>query len=261
MAFDPWSVGLGVVGAGANLLGGMSQANASKEMLRRQAQGASLANQTYKQAMPTYQELLNQYARQAGIGPGAQQFDQYGLDPQRQLALRMNEEQIGRQQQQQANQLRFQLGQRGEASASIGAALGRNAQQAGQATSDFRRNMFINAPNVQQQRLAALQAALGPAFGQGAQASQVYGQQGAMFGNQASQSFAGVGSSLGQLAYQNQLQNSPYGMYGGGYGYGGYGGQAPTGYYGADQPNPNPYGTDYRPQLQQAPQLGYGSRF
>lgn len=249
--------GIGLLGAGASLFGGMSQQKASKELLRRQAQYASMQGQTYKAAQPTYQALLAEYARQAGIGPGAQRFDQYGLDPQRQLALRMNEEQIGRQQQQQANQLRFQLGQRGEASASIGAALGRNAQQAGQATSDFRRNMFINAPQVEQQRLGLLQGALGPALGAGSQAAQIYGQQGQYAGQQAGQDFSNLAGIIQQHQYSQQLK----GLNGGGQL--SYSPSLGGGYWGADQPNPNPYGTDWRPLPPKAAlgSGGYGSQF
>lgn len=208
--------GIGLVGAGANLLGGMGSAKASKELLRRQAQYADMQNQLFRSVQPQYQALLAEYAKAAGIGPGAPALNQYGLSPQEEMQLRMADEDISRRQMGQGNQLRFQLGQRGIANSSIGAALARNSLAGQLEYGRLRRGLTINAPNVHLQRLASYMQALQPAFASGGQAANIYGQQGQYMGNQSAQSFAGLENTIQQYKYGQQLKRLGAGGYGGG---------------------------------------------
>lgn len=221
MPFDPVSTGLGAAGLVGNYFAGASAANAQKEAMRRQAQLVARQGQLFSQAQPLYQPLLQKYAEAAGLNqqttgqlrPGFGVGGAYG-SLQDQERLRAAEEQIGQHQQQQANQLRFQLGNRGIADASIGAALARNAQQGQGEYNQFRRGLALAAPQEQYQRLGTLQNALGLGFGQGGQAAQGYGQQAGQYGQQAAQNFGNIGNILQQYQYMKALKN--YGQQPGG---------------------------------------------
>lgn len=275
MAFgvDDAIAGAGVVG---NFVTGRSAANAQKEAMRRQAQLIQRQTQTYAQAQPAYNQLLQQYMANAGLGPSAgvtqQAPGQFGLQNRSQqfglgggfgsyedqLRLQGAQEDIARHQMQGANQLRFQLGQRGLADASIGAALGRNAALGQQQYGQFRRQLAIQAPQEQERRMAALQGLIGMGFGQGGAASAGYGQQAGVYGNQANQAYNAIGGIAQNWQQQNALQNymnqygvNPAGGYGGtastgvlgGMTGGGYGAGA-TGYHNGGMPT-GQYGSDY----------------
>jgi hypothetical protein len=224
--------GLAAAGGLGSLFGGLSQQKASKELLRRQGQFANQQLQTYGQVNPLYLQAIQQYAGQLGIGgsPGVSQVGanhfqlgpsqdrgQFGLGGgygsyQDQLRLRAAEEDINRNTMQNANQLRHTLGQRGIAPEIAGAALARNQAAGDQQFGQFRRGLALNAGQERERRLQQLMSMLAPGLGAGGQGAGILGQQGQMAGQQAAQSFAGLGNILGNYAYQQQVPG------GGGYG-------------------------------------------
>lgn len=238
MAVDPYSTAIAGVGAVANFFAGRSAAKSQKEYNRRLAQGADLQNQVFRQSIPVYQQLIQQYAQRALPQSVGGQFGAergYG-SPEDQLRLRAAEEDVNRYYQQQANQLRNQLG--GTASRStLDAALARLGTQQAQQLSGFRRGLAIQSGQEQERRLGELARLLGIGFGQGGQAAQAYGQLGAQYGQQANQAFGGLGDILQQFQYSRALQGlgqqQPLGGLGSGgtmdtYGFAGAGGTSPA---------------------------------
>jgi len=210
-----------IIGAGASYLQGRGQAKASKEMLRRQAQGADLMNQQYRAAMPQYQSSLQALARQAGLDPSYSD-QRRATDPSRawgtpedQTRFQMAEDQISQLARNRANQLGHAMHQRGIATGSQASALAANERDALNQLAGFRRQLAVNAPHEQQQRIAALLGALNPALSMGGQAANIYGQQGLYQGQQAAQSFGGIGQ-LAQGYLQNQALQHYLGQQGGG---------------------------------------------
>lgn len=215
---DPYSTGIAAAGALGSYFTGKSAAKAQKEQMRRQAQLLQMQGQTYKAAMPTYQAALAQYAQAAGLDPnhhtmqpmagqpGYQVGNQWG-DPTDQYRFAAAQDSINHLAQQHQNQLQHTLAARGIASSSVGAALAHNQQAALQDLAGFRRNLAIDAPHEAERRRAALLGALGPAFGQGSQASAGYGGQAAQYGQQANQAYAGLGNIVQNWQQQNALQH------------------------------------------------------
>lgn len=236
---DPALAGVGALGS---FFTGRSAAKASKEALRRQAQLIGKQSNLFGQTAPYYQALLGAAAQNIGLGAGPQgqgvneygnayspyqpgnltgvrsegyggqqpvlqgQQNYGGLTPEDNLRLKAAEEDINRQAQHNANQLRFNANLSGLNTGAVGAGLARNEQEALRNYAQFRRGLAIQAPEMQQQRLANFANLLSPGFGLGSAASAGYGQQGALYGNQANQAFAGVGQALQNYQYQRNLR-------------------------------------------------------
>lgn len=212
----PWDAIIGGAGAAANYFTGKSANKASKEMMRAQKGILKQQAQTYKAAQPTYMAALQQYAQAAGLDPnhhtmqpmpgqaGYQMGNQWG-QPEDQMRFAAAQDQINHMAQQRQNQLQHTLAARGVASSSVGAALAHNQRAALQDLAGFRRQLAIDAPHEAERRRAALLGALGPAFGQGAQASAGYGQQGAQYGAQAQNAYANIGGILQNYQYGRAL--------------------------------------------------------
>ncbi len=202
------------VGGLGSLIGGMSANKSSKELQRRQRDIANEQLGLFRTAKPYYGDILSRYAGFAGLGgsPGLQQVgeghyrmgDNYGT-PEDQLRLQQGEEDINRFARQNANRLRFQLGQRGIASGTQAAALAANQRAAAQDYGNFRRQLAIQAQGEQERRLANLTGLLGLGFGQGGVAQSVLGQQAGQYGQQAAGQFGNLGNILQQYMYQRQL--------------------------------------------------------
>jgi len=229
--------GLGLIG---NYLGGRSAANSQKEMSRRQAQLIGKQTELYNQTSPMYNQLLQEYARRAGIGPGADYSQEYGqamsrgvnpmtgnatttyrpgpndgLLPEDRARLQAAEEDINRQARYGSNQLRFNQGLQGLNQGAQAAAQTRLQSEAARGYSNFRRGLAMDAGARQDQRLQQLQGALGFGLGQGSQAAGGYGNQAAMYGNQAQQAYSGIGDIVQQYNYGQNLRK--YGQQDGGY--------------------------------------------
>lgn len=221
--------GIGLAGMAANFATGRSAQRASKENLRRQEQYQQAANETYRAAQPGYLAGLQQMAGRAGIadqsgvvshGQGHFSLGQQGGDDRRQFGLGGNygsredqlrfqaaQEDINRLARLRGNQLQSTMHNRGIADSSQAAALAGNERAAMADLTGFRRNLAINAGQEQERRLQQYMAALGPAFGQGAQAAQIAGQQGQYYGQQANQAYAGVGQIVQDWQQRNALQD------------------------------------------------------
>lgn len=215
--------GLAAGGLAADYFTGKSARKASKEMMRAQRRILDAQGQTYKAAMPTYQAMLAQGAQAAGIGPNGQQIarpfgptgSQWGSQED-QLRFAAGQDQINQMAQQRQNMLQHTLAQRGIASSSVGAALAQNQRSSMRDLAGFHRQLAIDAPHEAERRRAALMGLLNPAFGQGAQASAGYGQQGAQYGAEAQNAYNAIGQ--GAQSYMQQRALAQYGRQPGGSG-------------------------------------------
>jgi hypothetical protein len=228
MAVDPYSTAIQGAGVLANYYTGASANKASKEMMRRQAQGLDLANQTYRQAMPYYGSALQQLAANAGVmrEPGVMQTgeNRFSLSPSggddraqfglgggfgtrgTQLKFQAGQEAAERYARMRGNSLAGTARNRGLTEGTIGAMLGGNERAMQHNLLGFRRQLAMQEEQDQQQKLAALMAGLGPAFGQGAQAMAGYGQQAGQYGQQANQAFAGMNQGVQDWSQQEALR-------------------------------------------------------
>lgn len=215
MAFPLLAAGA-VLGGLGSLLGARSQKKASNAQADIAKKQAALFNQT----QPIYQEALQGLRQNAGLGVANspnlpniygnvtnQQLGPYGMNPTDRLRLLGAEENINKGLQSRQNQLGFQLGHRGLTDSNIGiAAQAQLLNQANQQRGTFARNLAINAPQEQQQRLAALLNALNPGLGSGPAASSAYGQIGANAGNAAAGIAGNLGGAAQNYAYMNALK-------------------------------------------------------
>jgi hypothetical protein len=196
-------LGLNVPQAG---VGGTAPAatapQAGGNIFARVAQGGASARPRASILQPSAPVQAGAAAPAAG-GPMGSQWG----TPQDQLRLQQAEEDIQRMANQRANQLRFQLGGRGVADSTIAAALAQNEQRAGDDYAQFRRGLAIQAPEEQARRFAMFSNFLNPALGAGAAAANIFGQQGAMYGNQAGQAMGNIGNLFQQYAYMDALKN------------------------------------------------------
>lgn len=237
----PIGIGEGLAAAGAigNYFQGRSAANAQKEMSRRQAQLIGAQTGLFNQTVPQYQQLLQEYARRAGIGgggysqeygnamsqrnagalpPGASGYQpggtitQYrqgpndGLMPEDRIRLEQLREGLNQQGRYGANQLRFNMGLQGLNQGAQGEAQRRLQSDLAKAYSRGQQQIGLDAIGRQDQRLAAFQNALGFGLGQGSQAAGGYGQQAQMYGNQAQQAYGGIGDIVSQYQYGQNLR-------------------------------------------------------
>lgn len=222
--------GIGLAGAVGSYLTGRSAANSQKELSRRQAQIIQQQGKTYAQTNPYYLQLLQSAAQNIGLGQGGQQMgsngqpmavrdpvtghyhdptpqqDYGGLTPEDNLRLRAAEEDINRNANLGANRLRFQGQLSGLNTGAQEAGQAHNQQLALQQYANYRRQLAIQAPQEQAQRLQQFAGLLNPGLGQGAAASAGYGQQAGQYGQQAAQGFAGVGQALQNYQYQQNLK-------------------------------------------------------
>ena len=272
MAF---TLGSALTGAGAlgSLLGGRSSQKASKEMLRRQAQGISLMNEQFRNAQPTYQSALQQYAQRSGLGQGYSpdaQGAEFGLGGrygtrEDQLRFAGAQDDIDRLARVRGNQLQNTMQRRGIATGSQAAALASNERAALADLARFRRGLAINAGQEQERRLGQLLGALNPALSMGQTGAALAGQQGQYYGNQAAQQFGNIGAIaqnwMQQQALRDYMQQygvnpgqGTYGIYGETFGptWAQYDQRAPT--IGAPQ---MPLPTLTEEQLQQLRMLGF----
>jgi hypothetical protein len=184
--------GIGLAGGIANLFGGASANKAKKEMLRSQKRIADTQLQTYKATQPSYLQAIQALQQRAGIGGYGDTNDPYGQNQVDRLQAQQVEQEIARRQQQQQNALGFRLGSQGISQGTVGSALARN-QLAGQNQyADFRRQQLIAAPQLQQQRIQALLAALGPGLGSASGAANIYGGQAGLYSGEEGQAAAGL---------------------------------------------------------------------
>ncbi len=219
--------GIGLAGIVGNFFGGQSANKAKKEMLRAQKRIADTQLRTYNQVLPSYLQGIQGLQQRAGIGGYGDTNDPYGQNQVDRLQAQVLEQEIARRQQQQGNALRFQLGSRGVSQGTIGSALARN-QWAGQNQyADFRRQQLINAPQLQQQRIQALLAALGPGLGSAQQAAGIYGGQAGLYAGEESQAASGLSGILQNYQLMQYLQQQGQG--------------------GGDAPLSSPYGGQFGP--------------
>ena len=204
----PFGIGEGLALAGGlgSYFGGASAAKAQKELLRQQKRFGEAQLGEYRQVLPAYNQLLQKYEQAAGLGGSGDTRDPYGMNQIDRLRLQQAQQQIDEHARQQQNRVGFALGQRGIASGSIAAALGRAQQQGQDQYAQFRRQQLIDAPLQQQQRLAQLQGALGFGLGTGAQGANILGQQAGVYGQQAQQGYGGLQAILQQYQYQQMLR-------------------------------------------------------
>lgn len=220
---------IGGAGAVGNYFTGRSAMKASKEQMRRQGQYQQMANRTYAQAQPYYQAALQQYANMAGVQPGQAgtqgiaQEREFGLgggfgDRSQQLAFRAAEEDMDRLARQRGGALQGQMARRGIASGTQAAAMGQNERFAMQDLARFRRGLAMQQGQEQERRLGLLMNAMQPAFGQGAQAANIAGQQGQYYGQQANQAFGAIGQGVSDWQQRRALQDymAQYGVNAGG---------------------------------------------
>lgn len=199
---------LALGGGVLNAITGRSQAKASKEMMRRSAQGIQAQNEMFRYAQPMYQNALQQLAAHAapGNGQGAGLNGAWGNAEDR-LRMTAAEDNISRLARQRSAQLQHTLGQRHIATGSQGAALAQNERSAMRDLAGFNRQLAINAPQEWERRQGLLLNAMNPALSMGQNAISNANQMGQYYGNQAAQSFGGIGQ-LAQGYFQNQaLQN------------------------------------------------------
>jgi len=206
-----------IAGGGAllNYFAGQSAQNAQKEQLRRQTQLLKKQSKLFDTAQGYYGPALAQLAGRANlqvapgvVQTGVGQYRDASLggnigDNTDQLRLRQGEEEIEKYFRQLQNQARFRQGTPGMyASGTQARLLSDQGQQFGQ----FRRGLALQAGQEQERRLGLLQNALGAGFGMGGQAAQGFGQQGAMYGQQAQQAFGDIGNIIAQYQYMQALQ-------------------------------------------------------
>jgi hypothetical protein len=191
--------------------------------MRRQSQLIQRQGQTYAQAQPYYQPLLQQYAHNAGVevAPGMTQVgdNHYAATPrpgglgsawgtpEDQLRFQAQDELARRQRDQGQSALLHSARQQGLSEGTIAAMLHQNQSQYDAGNIGFRRQLAINAPQERERRLALLREALGMGFGQGGAASAGYGQQAGVYGQQAAAANQGTGNILQQWMYQHSLKN------------------------------------------------------
>ncbi len=223
--------GVNAAGAVGSFLSGRSQAKASKELLRRQAQMADMQNQQFRQAQPMYQSALHQLAGHAGVDPSHVDMRQPGqMSEQDRLRFATAEDEISRLARARGQQLSYGLQRRGVASGSVGAALANNERNAMRDLAGFRRQLAIQQPLEEERRMGVFLGALNPALSGGQNAANIYGQQGIYAGQQAQNSFNTLGGILANYGHQGAL-----GQYMGQYGVNPGGGGYPYSQY--DTPN------------------------
>lgn len=211
MAFG-LSEGIGLAGALGNLFGGNSAAKAKTKLLKSQKKIADAQFQTYQQAQPSYLQAIQALQQRAGLGGYADTNDPYGQNQVDRLQAQAAEQEIARRQQQQQNALGFRLGSQGISQGTIGSALARNALAGQNQYADFRRQQLIAAPQLQQQRIQALLAALGPGLGSAGSAAGIYGGQAGLYAgeeNQAASGLAGMIQNFQLMKYLEQQGGAP----------------------------------------------------
>jgi hypothetical protein len=105
----------------------------------------------------------------------------YGQNPADVFRMQQAEEDINRLANQRGQMLQYRLGQQGIGnSATAGAALGRNEQDALTQLANFRRGLAMNAGTEQERRVQQLLAAMGIGQSAGGQASSIFGQNAAL---------------------------------------------------------------------------------
>lgn len=255
---SPLALGLGALGIGGGLWSGIRNQGISKKLMDEQLRMARQQRDVYQQNIPGYEAALRQYAGMAGL-PGYGDTGAYAggrvgamrnapnqyqgftptgspggnwnlgaLDTQAMQARRAAAEEDLAQQTANADaRYRQQAGLMGLSTGAQAAGLAQQHEQALQNYAGYRRGLAMQAGDIEAQRLGQYMGALGPSFGQGAQASATLGGQGAYYGNLAQQGYGAAGQALGgleQYGMMNQyLQHMP-GMYGmGGYGIPGMG--------------------------------------
>lgn len=110
----------------------------------------------------------------------------YGSNPADVYRMQQAEEEVNRLANQRGQMLQYRLGQQGIGnSATAGAALARNEQDALTQLANFRRQLAINAPMEQERRMQQVFQLLGLGQGAGGQAASIYGQQAGLQQQQA----------------------------------------------------------------------------
>jgi hypothetical protein len=206
---------LPIVGGALGLYSAGSAARNQKRAVRAQEGIARNQTQLFRQTSPFYNAALSYLAQNAGLqipgtatpangSPGSTPLPAgtgglpgiFGQNEQDRLAFQAAEEDLSRTRDRSAEQLKFQLGQRGAGEATISSALARNEGDYMQQLSAFRRQLALAARAEQERRVASLLGALNPGLGQGAAASGAFGGLANMFGGQGAAAAGGLNSFL-----------------------------------------------------------------
>lgn len=264
MPFPYMAAAAGLGAISSFLTGNKANKNQSRA-LDQQGQIANQQGQMFQQANPYYAALLQAYGQHAGFTQGPPQpgpdqaqgglagnlgFTQPGAQqpgamhppanpysfPEDRLRYQQANENITNNAQRAGNQLSYGMQRRGMGGSNYDvqgrAALLANANQQ---RAGFERQQLIDAPNQYAQRLGMLMNALNPGLGAGPSAAGMYGQQGQIYGQQASEAGGNLGGIMQQMAYLQALKQptgatpgfgtqAQFGVPGASqnYGYGGY---------------------------------------
>jgi hypothetical protein len=159
-------------------------------------------------AVPNQQPQQGNALGQEGWGSrrtGGASDAQMGIwnNPEDRMRLMAAQDDIDRYQQQQGNQLKHNLGQRGMLdSGAYGAGLARQGSNALQSYADFRRQMAIGAGTEEERRIANFMNALAPGMNMAQPAANTFSQLGQQAGQQqqqSNQSLQGLFQMMGQM--------------------------------------------------------------
>lgn len=210
MAF-PLLGALSAAGGLASLFGGNKAAKEQRDLQRQQLQIGRQQLGLFNQTAPVYGQAVGEAARSALLEPR----DAAGLTAQDRLRFQLAERDLGQQRQQSANRLAFQAKRLGLNAGGAAALQGQNERAYQGQIGDLRHQLFLNAPQMQQQRLQSLLGMLGPGLGGASFASNILGNQAAQAGQQAQSAYGTLGN-LAQNYFQDQGMREYMKQYGAG---------------------------------------------